>query len=61
MKELLDITSRHTSSEEAVRAVFIQGDGKEAPSGGRGAPPKATNKGKKRGTKSDKRGLKQQP
>jgi hypothetical protein len=27
-KELLDITTRHASGEEAVRAVFIQGDGK---------------------------------
>ncbi len=29
-KELLNITTRHASDEEALRAVFIQGDRKAA-------------------------------
>jgi hypothetical protein len=35
-KELVDITTRHASGEEAVRAIFVQGDGKVAPSSSRG-------------------------
>jgi hypothetical protein len=31
MKELLNIATRHASGEEAVGAVFIQGDGKRSP------------------------------
>jgi hypothetical protein len=34
MKELLDITTRHTSGEEAVGDVFIQDNGKAAPGSG---------------------------
>jgi hypothetical protein len=59
MKELLDITTRPTSHEEAAWAVFIQDSGKAALGGGQGAPLKATGKGTKKGAKSDKRGLKQ--
>jgi hypothetical protein len=61
MKKLIDIAIRHASSEEAVGAVFIQSSGKEAPGGGRGEPPKATDKGAKWGARSDKMGPKQWP
>jgi hypothetical protein len=54
-KKLLDIATRHASSEEAARAIFIQGDRKVAPIGGRGVPLKADDKGMKRSAKSDKR------
>jgi hypothetical protein len=50
MKELLDIPSSHASGKEAVRAIFIQGDGKAAPGAIQGAPLKAAGKG----TKGDK-------
>jgi hypothetical protein len=61
MKELLDITTRHVSTEEAIGAIFIQSCGKVTPSGGRGAPPKASNKGTKRRARSDNRGPKRWP
>jgi hypothetical protein len=38
MKELINITTRHASSEEAVRAIFIQNSEIAAPDGGQGAP-----------------------
>jgi hypothetical protein len=38
MKELIDITTRHASSEEAIRAIFIQNSEIAAPDGGQGAP-----------------------
>jgi hypothetical protein len=57
-KELLNIATRHAFGEEAVRAIFIQSSGKAAPNGDWGAPPKATDKGTKRGAISDKRGPK---
>jgi hypothetical protein len=60
-KELLDIATRHASSEEAVRTVFIQGDGKMVPGGSRGAPPKATGKCDKRSAKGSKKGQKRRP
>jgi hypothetical protein len=61
MKELFNIATRHTFGEEAVGAVFIQSSGKVAPRGCQGAPPKTTDKGVKRGAKSDKRGPKRRP
>jgi hypothetical protein len=54
MKELLDITTRHASSEEVVRAIFVHGDGKVAHDNSRGAPLKAVVKGTKRSAKGDK-------
>jgi hypothetical protein len=48
MKEMLEITTWHASGKEAVRAVFVQGDGKMAPTHSRGAPPKSIGKGTKR-------------
>jgi hypothetical protein len=57
MKELFDIATRHPSGEEVVGAIFIQGSGKAVLDGGRGAPPKATDKE----AKSNKRGPKRQP
>jgi hypothetical protein len=54
-KELLDIATRHASGEEAIRAVFVQSSGKATPNSSWGAPPKATDKGIKRGARSDKR------
>jgi hypothetical protein len=54
-KELLNIATRHASGEEAVGAIFVQGGNKAVPSGDRGTSATATNKGMKRGIKSDKR------
>jgi hypothetical protein len=58
--ELLDITTRHASSEEVVGVVFVQSSAKAALSGSRGAPTMATDKGARRGARSDKRGSKRQ-
>jgi hypothetical protein len=60
-KELLDITTRHASGEEAVRAVFIQGDGKAVHGGSWWALPKAVGKGVRRSAKGNKRGPKRCP
>jgi hypothetical protein len=51
-KELLDITTWRAPGEEAVRAIFIQGDVKAVPGGSRGV------KGAKRSAKGNKRGPK---
>jgi hypothetical protein len=59
--KLVNITTRHTSSEEGVMAVFIQGDGRLAPSGNRGVPLKEAGKGAKRSAKSNKRRPKRRP
>jgi hypothetical protein len=61
IKELLDIATKHTFGEEVVRVVFVQGDGKAAPSGSRGTSAAATNKGMKRDIKSNKRWPRRQP
>jgi hypothetical protein len=45
MKELLDITTKYTSGEEEVRAIFVQNSKKVAPGGGWGAPTTANDKG----------------
>jgi hypothetical protein len=55
-KELLDIATRHASGEEAVEAIFMQSSGKVVPGDGRGASTTTTDKGTKRGIKSDKKG-----
>jgi hypothetical protein len=60
-KKLVDIATRHASSEEAVRVVFIQSDGRAVPGDSRGAPLKAASKGMKRSAKGTKRGPKRQP
>jgi hypothetical protein len=60
-KQLLDITTRHASGEEVVGSVFMQSSGKAATGSGWGASTAATNKGTKRGIKSDKRGPRQWP
>jgi hypothetical protein len=60
-KELLNIATRHASSEEAVRAVFVQGRGKVVLSGGWGTSVATSDKGTKRGIKSDKRGAARLP
>jgi hypothetical protein len=57
-KELLDIATRHTASEEAVGAAFILGDGKAAAGGSRATPSKATIKGARKGAKGGKKGQK---
>jgi hypothetical protein len=59
--ELFDIVTRHAYGEEAVEAIFVQGEAKEAPAGNQGAPPKAASKGMKRSTKGNKRGPKRCP
>jgi hypothetical protein len=61
MKELVIITTRNASGEEGIRDVFVQGDGRVVPSGSRGAPLKAIDKGANRSTKCNKRGPKQRP
>jgi hypothetical protein len=60
-KELLNITIRHASSEEAVEAIFAQENRKAAPNGSRGVPLKAVSKGGKRSAKGNKRGPKRRP
>jgi hypothetical protein len=60
-KELLDITTRHASGEEAVGSVFKQSSGKAATGSSWGASTVATNKGTKRGIKSNKRGPRRWP
>jgi hypothetical protein len=49
-------TTRHASSEEAVRVIFFQGEGKVDPISSQGTLPKAISKGTKRSTKGNKRG-----
>jgi hypothetical protein len=60
-KELFDITTQHASGEEAIRAVFIQGNGKAVPVDSQGSPRKTASKGAKRSTKGSKRGPKWRP
>jgi hypothetical protein len=60
-KELLDITTRHASSEEAVGAIFIQSSEKAAPGGCWVVLTTAADKGTKWGIKNDKRRPKRQP
>jgi hypothetical protein len=61
--ELLDIATYHTFGEEAVEAVFVQGDGKMVLSTGRGggAPSKANGKGAKKGPKDSRKEQKCHP
>jgi hypothetical protein len=54
-KELLEITTRHTSSEEAVGAAFILANA------GTAMPTKATVKSTRKGAKGGKKGQKCQP
>jgi hypothetical protein len=61
MKELLDITTWHTSHEEAVDAVLIQGNGKAVPGDGRGAPPKVVGNDAKKSAKGNKKRPKWRP
>jgi hypothetical protein len=61
MKELLDITTKHASGEEDVRAIFMQNSRKAAPGGGWGAPTTANDKGTKKGIKNNKRGERRRP
>jgi hypothetical protein len=61
MKELLNIATRLASGEEVVRAILVKCSRKGAPDGSQGVPHKTTDKGTKRGTKTDKRGLKWRP
>jgi hypothetical protein len=44
--------------EEVIKAIFVQGDRKAAPSGGQGVPLKAVGKGAKRSAKGNRRGPK---
>jgi hypothetical protein len=60
-KELLDISTRHTSGEEAFGAAVILGNTGAAVNGGRAAPTKATIKGARKGAKGGKNGQKRQP
>jgi hypothetical protein len=64
MKELHDIATRHASGEEAVRAIFIQGDRKMVPGGSRGGGghhPKPTTKALGKAPKVAKRGKRGDP
>jgi hypothetical protein len=60
-KELLDITTRHASIKEAVRAVFVQSSRKVAPGSGQGTSTTTTDNGTKRGIKSDRKGPRRWP
>jgi hypothetical protein len=60
-KELLDIATRHASSEEAVGAGFVLGNMKTAVSSSRAAPSKATVKSTRKGAKGGKKGQKWHP
>jgi hypothetical protein len=56
MKELLNIATRHASGEEAIGAVFIQGDGKRSPKAVGGHRPKPPAKVLREAPKVAKRG-----
>jgi hypothetical protein len=60
-KELLDITTRYTSSEEAVGVTFILGNAKIVASNSRAAPSKAAIKSARKGTKGGRKGQKWHP
>jgi hypothetical protein len=47
MKELLDIATRHASSEEAIRTIFVQNSGKAAPNSGQGHHPRQQTRAQK--------------
>jgi hypothetical protein len=55
-KELINITTRHASGEEAVGAAFILGNTRAAANNGRAAPTKAAIKGDRKGAKGGKKG-----
>jgi hypothetical protein len=57
-KELLDITTRHASSEEVVGATLLLGNAGMATSGGQATPTKATVKSARKGAKGGKKGPK---
>jgi hypothetical protein len=57
--ELFDITTQHVFGEEAIRAVFVLGNGKTISVFSR--PSKATSNGTKKSTKDIKKGQKQHP
>jgi hypothetical protein len=44
-KQLFDIATQHTSGEEAVRAVFVQGDGKMILNGSQGGTAQSCQQG----------------
>jgi hypothetical protein len=53
-KELLDITTRHISGVEAIRAAFVVGSGETVPGGSWTTLSKASSKGTKDGKKGQK-------
>jgi hypothetical protein len=55
-KELLDTTTWHASGEEAVRAIFVQGDGKMVPMAAEGHHPKPLTKALREAPKATKMG-----
>jgi hypothetical protein len=57
-KELLNITTRHASNEEAVGAAFVLGNTGKTADGGWDAPTKATIKSTRKDAKGDKKGQK---
>jgi hypothetical protein len=57
-KELLDITTRHASGEEAVRATFILGNASTTTNGDRATPTKTTIMGTRKAAKGGKKGSK---
>jgi hypothetical protein len=54
--ELLDITTRHASGEEAVEGTFILGNVGVAANGSWAIPTKATIIGARKGAKGSKKG-----
>jgi hypothetical protein len=55
IKEFLDITTRHISSEEAVGVVFVLGDGTMVPDGSQGHRPRPLAKALRKVPKEAKR------
>jgi hypothetical protein len=61
IKELLNITTSHASSEEVVGAAFILANARTAASDGRATLAKATIKSTRKGAKGGKKGQKHRP
>jgi hypothetical protein len=55
-KELLDIGTRHTSSDEAVGTAFVLGNAEAATNGGRATTTKATIMGARKGNNGGRKG-----
>jgi hypothetical protein len=57
-KQLLNVATWHTSSEETIGPAFVLGNVKAVAGGSRAPPQKSTIKGTRKGTKGGKKGQK---